>query len=57
MISEEELRQQGLFGLGKVDVPAVFRNRGEFRRERAILGGAQIGQEAVGPSFNKTNSG
>lgn len=45
MMSEEELREQGLFGLGKVerreDLIAVFRNRGWFRQARAILGGAQ----------------
>jgi len=43
-MSEEELREQGLFGVVKVkrrDLVAVFRYWEEFRDTRAILGGAQ----------------
>lgn len=44
MMSEEELREQGVFGVGKAErrhLVAVFRHSGGFREARAILGGAQ----------------
>lgn len=44
MMGEEQLREQGLFGVGKAerrDLRAVFRHWGGFREARAILGGAQ----------------
>lgn len=41
MMSEEELREEGLFGVRKMkrqDFVAVFRHWGGFREARAILG-------------------